>query len=156
MAKDLFGQEPEGVLDAEFGEPSEAAPLADRMRPAGPAEFVGQAHLLGEGHVLERALAGDLTQSLILWGPPGTGKTTLARLISRATSARFVAFSAVLSGVKEVRAITGWGLARSKEVAETPGALLVSGLGEATAAGIADRLRRAGATVEIEKVEVTR
>jgi len=105
MAKDLFGQDPAAAFDPGLDEPSAAAPLADRMRPAGAEEFVGQAHLLGEGDLLERALAGDLTQSLILWGPPGTGKTTLARLIARATKARFVAFSAVLSGVKEVRAI---------------------------------------------------
>jgi len=101
MAQDLFGQEPDATLD----EPSEGAPLADRMRPATSAEFIGQSHLLGEGHVLERALAGELAQSLILWGPPGTGKTTVARLIARATDARFVPFSAVLSGVKEVRGI---------------------------------------------------
>ena len=150
MAKDLFGQEPEGVLDAALDEPSEAAPLADRMRPAGPAEFVGQAHLLGDGHVLERALAGDLTQSLILWGPPGTGKTTLARLISRATSARFVAFSAVLSGVKEVRAITGLGLKEAKELVDGAPKPIKEGCSKEEAEDIKGKLEAAGGTVKVD------
>jgi len=98
---DLFGADPDPSDD----EPAPTAPLADRMRPRARSELIGQGHLLGEGHVLERALAGDLSQSLILWGPPGSGKTTLARLIARASEVRFVPFSAVLSGVKEVRAI---------------------------------------------------
>ena len=102
---DLFGQDPDTSADAVLDEPSDASPLADRMRPRTAEEFVGQSHVLGDGHVLERALAGELSQSLILWGPPGTGKTTVARLIARATEARFVPFSAVLSGVKEVRTI---------------------------------------------------
>jgi putative ATPase len=75
------------------------------MRPRSVEELVGHAHLLGPGGVLEHALAGDVSQSLILWGPPGSGKTTLARLIARASGMRFVLFSAVLSGIKEVRAV---------------------------------------------------
>jgi putative ATPase len=105
---DLFGQ-PEHDPGRDGGdgldEAPASAPLADRVRPRTPEEYVGQGHLLGRGKILERALAGELSQSLILWGPPGTGKTTLARLIARASEARFVPFSAVLSGVKEVRAI---------------------------------------------------
>lgn len=81
------------------------APLAERMRPLTAAEFVGQRRLVSEGRMLSRALGGDLTQSLILWGPPGCGKTTLARLVARAGELRFVPFSAVLSGIKEVRAV---------------------------------------------------
>ncbi len=83
------------------------APLADRMRPRSLIEFVGQVHLVNEGKILSRALRGDLTQSLILWGPPGVGKTTLARLIAGASGLSFVAYSAVLSGIKEIRILMG-------------------------------------------------
>jgi len=78
-------------------------PLAERMRPETLAEFVGQEHLLGPGHWLGRALENKELTSLILWGPPGTGKTTLGRLMAAETKASFVALSAVMSGVKEVR-----------------------------------------------------
>ncbi|MFH1277776.1 MAG: replication-associated recombination protein A [Candidatus Eisenbacteria bacterium] len=78
-------------------------PLADRLRPETLEEFVGQGHLLGEGAVLERIIRSGDSISLILWGPPGTGKTTLARLMARYAGALFVEFSAVLSGVKEIR-----------------------------------------------------
>jgi putative ATPase len=81
-----------------------AAPLADRMRPGTLAEFVGQDHLVGEGRVLRRLIEGNATMpSLILWGPPGTGKTTLARLLADKANARFIALSAVFSGVKDLR-----------------------------------------------------
>jgi putative ATPase len=84
---------------------STAAPLADRMRPRTLAEFVGQQHLVGEGRVLRRLIEGGGTlPSLILWGPPGTGKTTLGRLLAEKNAARFVALSAVFSGVKDLRA----------------------------------------------------
>jgi putative ATPase len=81
------------------------APLAERMRPASLEEFVGQAHLLGEGKLLRRAIESDRLTSLILWGPPGTGKTSLAQIIARRTHAYFVALSAVLAGVKDLRAV---------------------------------------------------
>src|SRR5438132_8722033 len=81
-----------------------SAPLADRMRPRSLSEFVGQEHLVGEGRVLRRLIEGGGTlPSMILWGPPGTGKTTLARLLAEKTDARFVALSAVFSGVKDLR-----------------------------------------------------
>jgi len=80
-------------------------PLADRMRPSSLDEFEGQEHILGKGRFLERAIAADRVPSLILWGPPGTGKTTLARVLAHHTGADFVAFSAVGGTVKEVRAI---------------------------------------------------
>ena len=83
----------------------ETAPLAERMRPRSLAEYVGQQHLVGEGKILARVLAGELRQSLILWGPPGTGKTTLARLIAASAGLRFVPFSAVLAGIKEIKAV---------------------------------------------------
>ncbi|RPJ41528.1 MAG: replication-associated recombination protein A [Candidatus Latescibacterota bacterium] len=78
-------------------------PLADRLRPRTLEEFVGQRHLLGPGRVLERIIRSGEPISLILWGPPGTGKTTLARLLAQYAGASFLEFSAVLSGVKEIR-----------------------------------------------------
>jgi putative ATPase len=96
-----------------FGEPTAAgspgrdprAPLADRMRPRTLDEVVGQDDLLGPGRVLRTALERGELHSMILWGPPGSGKTTLAFLMAQVTGARFVAFSAVLSGVKEIRQV---------------------------------------------------
>ena len=82
------------------------------MRPQTLDEFIGQEDLLGAGRPLRRAIEGDRLQSIILWGPPGTGKTTLARVIARVTRARFVAFSAVLSGIKEIRDGDGRGRGR--------------------------------------------
>src|SRR5450755_2119210 len=79
------------------------SPLAERMRPRTFDEFVGQQDLLAPGKPLREAIERDLLQSIILWGPPGTGKTTLARIIAATTKARFVAFSAVLAGIKEIR-----------------------------------------------------
>src|SRR5512136_3237672 len=80
-------------------------PLAERMRPRTLEEFVGQAHVLGPGTALRRAIEADQVPSLVLWGPPGTGKTTLARIVAKKTGAEFVAFSALLGGVKEIREI---------------------------------------------------
>jgi putative ATPase len=79
-------------------------PLADRMRPRDLDEFAGQTHLLGAGKPLRAAIEKGRLHSMILWGPPGTGKTTLARLMARRVDAQFLSLSAVLSGVKEVRA----------------------------------------------------
>ena len=96
-----------------FEEPASAsgaapgAPLADRMRPRSLDEVVGQEHLLGPGRVLRTAIDSGELHSMILWGPPGSGKTTLASLMARVAGARFVAFSAVLSGVKEIRQVVG-------------------------------------------------
>ena len=81
------------------------APLADRMRPRTLAEFVGQEHLLGPGKPLSLAIAHDDPTSMIFWGPPGTGKTTLAKIIAALTQATFIEFSAVMSGIKEIKAV---------------------------------------------------
>ena len=81
------------------------APLADRMRPRTLDEFVGQDLLLGHGKVLRLAIESDHLPSMILWGPPGSGKTTLAMIIASTTGAQFLAFSAVLSGVKEIKEV---------------------------------------------------
>lgn len=80
-------------------------PLADRMRPRNLDEFVGQEHILGKGKLLRRLIETDSIKSMILWGPPGVGKTTLAMVIANMTNSRFVTFSAVLSGIKEVKEI---------------------------------------------------
>jgi putative ATPase len=95
-----------GLFDAlgeEFGRTN--APLADRMRPTSLPELVGQEHLLGKGKPLRNAIQGDQVPSMILWGPPGSGKTTLARIIASTTNSHFIAFSAVLSGVKEIKEV---------------------------------------------------
>lgn len=80
-------------------------PLADRMRPETLDEFVGQKHILEKGSVLRKAIEEDKIQSVIFWGPPGTGKTTLAYVIAKATGAHFISFSAVLSGMKEIKEV---------------------------------------------------
>ena len=80
-------------------------PLAERMRPKKLDEFVGQEHIVGEGRILRKFIDNKELVSLILWGPPGVGKTTLAFIIAKSMNANFVAFSAVLSGIKEIRAV---------------------------------------------------
>ncbi|MFW6081369.1 MAG: replication-associated recombination protein A [Desulfosalsimonas sp.] len=80
-------------------------PLADRMRPADLDEFIGQQHAVGPGSLIRNAVENDRLFSMILWGPPGSGKTTLARIIASRTKCHFVQFSAVLTGVKDIRAV---------------------------------------------------
>ena len=88
-----------------FFEDNSAQPLAARLRPRDLDEFVGQTHLLGEGKVLRRLIEGDKVSSMIFWGPPGVGKTTLARIIAHRTKAAFIDFSAVTSGIKEIKQV---------------------------------------------------
>ncbi len=95
LAMDLFRHQ---AARAQRGQP-----LAERMRPTSLEAFEGQRHLLAPGKMLERAIVSDQVPSLILWGPPGTGKTTLARIVAKRTGARFVSLSAVGAGVKELR-----------------------------------------------------
>ena len=80
-------------------------PLAERLRPRTLDEFVGQRHLVGEGKILRRLIEGDHVSSMIFWGPPGVGKTTLARIIAHSTKSSFINFSAVTSGIKEIRTV---------------------------------------------------
>ena len=96
----LTGAKPEAL----FHPPPERQPLAARMRPRDLEEFVGQAHLVGERGPLRRSVARGHLSSTLLWGPPGTGKTSLARLLADAIGAHFISLSAVMSGVVEVRA----------------------------------------------------
>src|SRR3954454_7658500 len=86
-----------------FRPPPDRQPLAARMRPRSLDEFVGQEHLVGERGPLRRSIARGHLASLLLWGPPGSGKTTLARLLAEAVGAHFTTLSAVMSGVAEVR-----------------------------------------------------
>lgn len=88
-----------------FFENQESLPLAARLRPRTLSEFTGQTHLLGEGKVLRRLIESDKIGSMIFWGPPGVGKTTLARIIAGRTKANFIDFSAVTSGIKEIKQV---------------------------------------------------
>jgi putative ATPase len=95
---DLFSPQPQTKKSA-------VAPLADRMRPHDLDAFIGQEHLLGAGKILRQAIASRQIPSMILWGPPGSGKTTLAHIIARLSGNHFIAFSAVTSGIKELKEV---------------------------------------------------
>jgi putative ATPase len=103
---DLFADDPPPASDpARPAAVDLSAPLAERMRPRTLDDIVGQDALLAPGRPLREAIERDRLRSIILWGPPGTGKTTLARVIANVTRAHFIAFSAVLSGIKEIREV---------------------------------------------------
>jgi len=95
---DLFEYQAQKTTEA-------SKPLAERMRPVNLSEFIGQSHITGQGTLIRHAFEKDRIFSMILWGPPGCGKTTLARIFAKETRSHFVQFSAVLSGVKEIRSV---------------------------------------------------
>src|SRR6516162_419444 len=97
----LFSPRPASSADADV--PAANQPLAERMRPRTLDEFIGQERLLGPGKPLRLQIESDNIGSMLFWGPPGCGKTTLARVIARITHAEFVSFSAVLAGIKEIK-----------------------------------------------------
>lgn len=88
-----------------FDDREQMAPLASRLRPSTLDEYMGQKHLIGEGKILRGLIEKDQISSMIFWGPPGVGKTTLARIIAEQTQAQFVEFSAVTSGIKEIKEV---------------------------------------------------
>jgi putative ATPase len=98
----LFDSTPPSEIDPPAGG---KRPLAERMRPESLEDYIGQEHVLGTGKPLRRQIERDELTSIILWGPPGVGKTTLAKLIARQTRCEFIPFSAVLSGIKEIKAV---------------------------------------------------
>src|ERR1039457_2775238 len=101
----LFEPAPTDSSDSAISRTASPSPLADRMRPETIEEYVGQLHILGLGKALRRQIERDELGSMILWGPPGSGKTTLATIVARKTRSDFLRFSAVLSGIKEIKEV---------------------------------------------------
>ena len=118
MSMDMFNEKPEQPAGQPEQQQLQGAPLATRMRPTTLNAFVGQEHLIGKGRVLRRAIEADHIPSMIFWGPPGCGKTTLAYIISASTGAQFSPVSAVSATVADLRRIIQQAAERRKAHAQ--------------------------------------
>src|SRR5262249_44870130 len=105
ISMSLFEPAPTNSPDDSKPRAAATSPLADRMRPETIEDYVGQLHILGPGKPLRRQIERDEVSSMILWGPPGSGKTTLASIVANKTKSDFLRFSAVLSGIKEIKEV---------------------------------------------------
>ena len=103
MSDDLNNYENSSITQTDIEEIDMRKPLPERLRPKTLDDYVGQKHLIGEGKILRNLIDNDIISSMIFWGPPGVGKTTLAKIIANTTKSKFIEFSAVISGIKEIK-----------------------------------------------------
>ena len=103
MSDELNNYENSSITQTDIEEIDMRKPLPERLRPKTLDDYVGQKHLIGEGKILRNLIDNDIISSMIFWGPPGVGKTTLAKIIANTTKSKFIEFSAVISGIKEIK-----------------------------------------------------
>ena len=135
--------------EAPSGSHRTTTPLAEQMRPSTLEELIGLDDLVGPGKFLRTAIESDRVPSIVFWGPPGSGKTTLAQIIAKRTQSRFISFSAATSGIKEVRAITGLGLKEAKDLVESAPTAVKEAVTKEEAEELKGKLEGVGAEVEI-------